>query len=106
LNEKTKKKTFKKEAKDTQLYDITKQSEDIDERNGEMCISSSSSINKEKNKPSITKRKKNKSRGKHAQQSRIVFDFSSQIKENKTGEYNTNTNNNTDQFGSTIRIGC
>jgi hypothetical protein len=34
LNERKKeKKTFKKEVKDTQLYDITKQSEDIDEMN-------------------------------------------------------------------------
>ena len=42
LNEIKEKKTLKKEVKDTQLNDITKQSEDIDEINRGMCISSSS----------------------------------------------------------------
>jgi len=73
LNEKERKKTktFKKEVNDTQLYDITKQSEDIDEINREMDVYHHPQYNKKE--ASITNRKK---RGKHAQQSRIVFFFS------------------------------
>ncbi len=78
MNEIKEKKTLKKEVKHTQLYDITKQSKDIDEINREMCniiiLNTTRTINKKRKQQSINNVKK-KVREESTRNNHVLFSF-------------------------------